>query len=92
MYKGGQQCPFTTVEINGWFTADYLLGDRMIQQNGSATFAFARLEIPGLEVSSSEIRRRLREGRSVRYLLPESVLAPVLESGIYQQSEPGESA
>ena len=49
------------------------------------------LEIPGLEVSSSEIRRRLREGRSVRYLLPEAVLAPILESGIYQQSEPGEN-
>lgn len=45
------------------------------------------LEIPGLEVSSSEIRRRLREGRSVRYLLPEAVLAPVLGSGVYLEPE-----
>lgn len=47
------------------------------------------LEIPGLDVSSSEIRRRLGEGRSVRYLLPEAVRAQVLESGIYQKPESG---
>lgn len=48
------------------------------------------LEIPGLEVSSSEIRSRLREGRSVRYLLPEAVRIPVLESGVYLEPEFGE--
>lgn len=41
------------------------------------------LEITALAISASEIRRRLREGRSVRYLLPESVRAAVVDSGIY---------
>ena len=47
------------------------------------------LEIPGLDVSSSEIRRRLQEGRSVRYLLPEAVRVPVLESGVYSEAQLG---
>lgn len=41
------------------------------------------VEITALDVSSSDIRRRLREGRSVRYLLPEAVRRAVLESGVY---------
>jgi nicotinate-nucleotide adenylyltransferase len=42
------------------------------------------LEIPGLEISASSIRRRIREGRSVRYLLPEAIHDAVVASGIYQ--------
>ncbi len=42
-----------------------------------------RLEIPGLDVSATDIRRRLREGRSVRYLVPEGVRQAVIESGVY---------
>jgi nicotinate-nucleotide adenylyltransferase len=41
------------------------------------------LEIPALDISASEIRARLRAGRSVRYLLPEAVRKAVLESGAY---------
>lgn len=41
------------------------------------------VEIAGFDVSASDLRRRLREGRSVRYLLPEPVRTAVLASGIY---------
>lgn len=41
------------------------------------------LEIPALDISASEIRTRVRAGRSVRYLLPEAVRKAVLESGAY---------
>lgn len=43
------------------------------------------IEIAALDVSASEIRARLREGRSVRYLLPEAVLGAVMQSGVYAQ-------
>jgi nicotinate-nucleotide adenylyltransferase len=43
------------------------------------------LEIPALDVSASDIRRRLREGRSVRYLLPQAVWAAVAESGAFEK-------
>jgi len=41
------------------------------------------IEISALDVSASDIRTRLREGRSVRYLLPEAVRIAVLESRAY---------
>ncbi|OIJ22101.1 nicotinic acid mononucleotide adenylyltransferase [Anaerobacillus alkalidiazotrophicus] len=41
------------------------------------------LEAPQLEISSTEIRERLFNGRSVRYLLPDSVICYIKEQGIY---------
>jgi nicotinate-nucleotide adenylyltransferase len=41
------------------------------------------VEIGGLSVSASDVRTRLREGRSVRYLLPEAVRRSVVASGAY---------
>jgi len=41
------------------------------------------VEITALAVSASDIRARLREGRSVRYLMPEAVREAVLASGCY---------
>ena len=41
------------------------------------------VEISALDVSSSDIRRRLREGHSVRYLLPDAIRADVEKSGVY---------
>ena len=42
-----------------------------------------RLEIAALDISASDIRARLRCGRSVRYLLPESIWEAVLQSRVY---------
>jgi nicotinate-nucleotide adenylyltransferase len=41
------------------------------------------LELAALDISASELRARLRAGRSVRYLLPENVREAVLQSGVY---------
>ena len=41
------------------------------------------LEIAALDVSATEVRARLRAGRSVRYLVPEAVREAVVESRIY---------
>jgi nicotinate-nucleotide adenylyltransferase len=46
------------------------------------------IEITALDISSSDIRRRLREGRSVRYLIPESVREAIEESGVYGWARP----
>ena len=42
-------------------------------------------DAPVVDVSSTMIRRRLREGRSVRYLLPASVQAYIQSKGLYQE-------
>jgi nicotinate-nucleotide adenylyltransferase len=41
------------------------------------------LEIDAVDASASEVRRRIREGADVRYLLPETIHDAVVESGCY---------
>ncbi len=52
------------------------------QHRGSGTW-IRLLQIRALDVSASEIRARLRDGRSVRSLLPEVVINAIQQSGVY---------
>jgi nicotinate-nucleotide adenylyltransferase len=45
------------------------------------------VEIPAVEISSTDIRARVREGRSIRYLVPEAVAAYVREHRLYQDHQ-----
>jgi len=40
---------------------------------------------PGLDVSSSEIRRRVAAGRSIRYLVPRAVAELIADRGLYRR-------
>lgn len=42
------------------------------------------IEIPGLDISSTDIRRRIKEKKSIKYLLPEKVEEYIDEHGLYQ--------
>lgn len=41
------------------------------------------VKTPGVAVSSTELRQRVAEGRSIRYLAPDSVAAYIHEHGLY---------
>lgn len=43
-----------------------------------------KLDLPVVEVSSSDLRRRIEQGRSIRYLLPSAVEVYIKEHGLYQ--------
>lgn len=45
------------------------------------------LEVPPIGISSTDLRRRLQSGRSVRYLVPEIVITYIEAQGLYQSSE-----
>ena len=42
------------------------------------------LEIPAIGISSTDIRNRIKNGRTVHYLVPERVERYIIEKGIYK--------
>ena len=42
------------------------------------------MHIPALAISSTDIRARVREGRPIRFLVPESVEAHIRAQGLYR--------
>lgn len=46
-----------------------------------------QVPVTPIDISASDIRERIRSGRSIRYLLPEPVRAAVLASGVYAPSD-----
>ena len=45
------------------------------------------VETPGVAISSTELRQRAAEGRSLRYLVPDSVAAYIAEHGLYGRGQ-----
>lgn len=44
------------------------------------------IDVPALDVSATEIRRRVAEGRSIRYLVPDAVREYIVAHGLYRKS------
>ncbi|MGB8858791.1 MAG: nicotinate-nucleotide adenylyltransferase [Ilumatobacteraceae bacterium] len=49
-------------------------------------FAWVRVEVPHLEVSSTDLRDRCRDGRPLDYLVTEPVLDVIRDLGLYQDA------
>ena len=69
-----EACEFVVVPRPG---VDISSGDRRILSRARV------LETPLIGVSSSDIRARVREGRSIRYLVPQAVRAYIEEKNLY---------
>jgi nicotinate-nucleotide adenylyltransferase len=50
----------------------------------SATWVSAVVPVPALEISATDLRRRVAAGRPIRYYVPDAVAAYVAERGLYR--------
>lgn len=76
-------------ELPAWHEAEALPGLATIvvfQRPGvrQATGPWQQLEVPQVEISSTDIRARVRAGRSIRYLVPEAVAGFIATHRLYQ--------
>ena len=51
-------------------------------------WTFLRVEVPRLEVSSTDLRSRVRDGRPLDYLVPQAAVTCLLERGLYREACP----
>ncbi|MET3574705.1 nicotinate-nucleotide adenylyltransferase [Bhargavaea ullalensis] len=76
-------------QLGSWFDIDGLIkkvGFIGVGRPGSAgitQYPVQMADVPQIDLSSTEIRRRLSEGRTVRYLLPDPVISFIRKEGLY---------
>ena len=78
-------------ELPAWFEVEALpgLADVVAFARAGAEPLRHRLisrtvTVPAVDVSATDIRARVRDGRSIRYLVPEPVRAYIAEHGLYR--------
>jgi len=58
---------------------------RASHESATTHFRLEYIEVPALAISSTDMRRRVAEGRPVRYLTPEAVVAYIEKHGLYRE-------
>lgn len=85
-----KECTFVGATRPG-FTLDHLAPEvEDFYHHHAASFRF--IEVPALAISSTDLRRRVREGRSLRYLTPEEVVFYIRKNGLYREEAHGRQA
>ena len=56
----------------------------MIEHFGPLGKHILKLAVPTMEISSTELRHRIANGQSVRYMIPPVVVEYIRKNGVYQ--------
>jgi nicotinate-nucleotide adenylyltransferase len=51
-----------------------------------AHLAMQIIDVPLIDIASRDLRRRVADGRSIRYLVPAAVAAYIADKGLYRQA------
>lgn len=75
--------------LNTWYRIDDLLhlvkfvGVNRPGQSRESAYPVLWVDVPNLAISSTDIRQRITQHKSVRYLVPDLVAAYIVENGLY---------
>ena len=77
--------------LHTWERADQVAGSCrivVVERPGASTevpdgFVVEHVQVPRLDVSSTDLRERVRDGRSLRYLVPDPVISMIERDGLY---------
>lgn len=78
-------CKFIAVGRQGYstFEIEEKINEIRSQYDGQIEL----LQVPMLQISSTDIRKRIRFGRSAKYLLPETVEQYIIKNNLYAENE-----
>ena len=82
-----EYCSFIAATRPGYELSRFEEIRRQLEREGRRYPEVHLMEVPALAISSTDIRARLKEGRSIRYLLPDAVLNFVLKNRFYLPEE-----
>jgi nicotinate-nucleotide adenylyltransferase len=71
------------VERSNW--SRHAIGIKLSRLRGAQAIRY--LDMPLIQISSSQVRRRVADGRPVRYLVPDKVAAYIESNGLYGANE-----
>jgi nicotinate-nucleotide adenylyltransferase len=74
-------CHFIAASRPGYTLSDYIAQTDIERFRGNGHIQL--LEVPAMAISSTDLRRRVRAGEPIRYLVPESVENYIHEHGLY---------
>ncbi len=76
-----KMCKFIGVNRSGYSTLEIETKINEIKNNYNGQIEL--LQVPMLEISSTDIRERIKQGRSAKYLLPELVEGYIIKNNLY---------
>lgn len=89
---GTKRCRLTNLTPQQFWASFHRGKDANQWIHGPSGLSTHFLDRPLMDISSREIRERLRAGRSVRYMMEEKVEAYISRNGFYSRSQPGQEA
>lgn len=79
-----QRVRIVTATRPGWTPPDPGVLTPSVGEAAAAMLLRDSLTTPEIDISATEVRRRVREGRSIRYLVPESARSYIERHGLYR--------
>lgn len=80
-------------DLPTWYRIDDLMklvqfvGVNRLHYEEKTDYPIIWVNVPNVDISSTELRQAFREGNPVRYLIPSGVISYIVEKGLYLENE-----